>query len=105
MKKKDLKNLKFSNTEIEYIKELINLHMYTINGDISSKAVRKFIIKLNTGGVPYQEWLRLRVADRKGNLKKEAYTAQEIKDYINKIESVLLEKEFVSKLSLLKMAN
>ncbi len=99
----ELKDLKFTNAEIEYVKGLINFHMYFLNDKVSSKAVRKFIAKINDAGIPYQEWLRLRVADRKGNLKKENYTLQEIKNYMFSIENVLIEKEFVSKLSLLKM--
>ncbi len=99
----ELKDLRFTNTEIEYIKGIINLHMYFMNDELSSKAIRKFIVKLNAARIPYQEWLRLRVADRKGNLKKDDYTLQEIKSFVITIEDVLLEKEFVSKLSLLKM--
>jgi len=99
----ELRNLKFSNEEIEYIAGLINFHMYFLNENISTKAIRRFIIKLNKCKIPYQEWLRLRVADRKGNLKKNNYTLSEIKNYITTIENVLTEEKFVSKLSLLKI--
>jgi len=100
---KELRVLKFSKIEIEYIIKLIKLHMYSFNNKSSKKTIRKFIIKLNKYNVPYQEWLRLKIADRKGNLKNPNYTLKEIKQYFTIIEDVLTEKKFVSKLSLLKM--
>jgi len=101
--KQELKNLRFTNLEIEYISELINIHMRFMSNKVSPKAIRKFIILLNKYNIHYQDWLRLRVADRRGNLRKDNYTLSEIKSYINSIENILTEEKFVSKLSLLKM--
>ena len=101
--KEELKNLRFSISEIEYITNLIRLHMYSFTDNISDKSIRKFIIKLKDHNITYQDWMRLRIADRIGNLKKTKYSIQKIRNYFNKVENILTEKEFVSKLSLLKV--
>ncbi len=99
----ELTTLRFSNTEIEYITNLIRLHMFSFTNDISKKAIRRFLIKLKDNNITYQDWMRLRIADRTGNMKKEKYSAQKIKEYFVKVEEVLTETDFVSKLSLLKI--
>ena len=101
--KEELKNLKFSNSEIDYISGLVELHMRLFSDVISKKTIRKFIMKLNDQKISYMDWLRIRIADKKGNLKNKSFSLQEIKDKINAIEDVLTEEKFVSKLSLLKL--
>ena len=100
---KELFILRFSNIEIEYITNLIRLHMYSFSDDISNKSIRRFLIKLKNNNITYQDWMRLKIADRIGNMKKEKFSIQKIKDYFNKVEDILTEKEFVSKLALLKI--
>jgi len=74
----ELKRLKFSNEEIKYISHLIEFHMRSLR-DISPKAMRRLISKFYENDINYKDYLRLKIADRKANLKKNPFTIQEIK--------------------------
>jgi len=76
--KEELKRLKFSNEEIKYISNLIEFHMRSLR-DISPKAMRRLISKFYENDINYKDYLRLKIADRKANLKKNPFTIQEIK--------------------------
>ena len=79
--KEELKRLKFSNEEIKYISNLIEFHMRSLR-DISPKAMRRLISKFYENDINYRDYLRLKIADRKANLKKNSFTIEEIKGMI-----------------------
>jgi putative nucleotidyltransferase with HDIG domain len=83
---KELKRLKFSNEEVDYISNLISLHMLNIN-NAKGRGIRRAISKLHSRSIPYGEWLRLKFADTTGNLKKGSYSLNHKKSLVRKIES------------------
>lgn len=74
-----LKRLRFSNQDRETIVNLVSTHMLGGVAGQSDKATRKFIKTLHDLGVYRSDWLRLRIADRKGNLNRHPFTFSEIK--------------------------
>jgi poly(A) polymerase/tRNA nucleotidyltransferase (CCA-adding enzyme) len=62
---KMMKRLKFSNTEIETVNNLIINHMFHYTDDWSDGAVRRFMRKVGVENVP--DLFLLREADRQGN--------------------------------------
>lgn len=77
----ELKALKFSNDEVEYVKNLVEFHMRSLK-DISPRSMRRLISKMYEKNINYKDFLRLKIADRKANLKKEAFTFSEIKHMV-----------------------
>lgn len=88
---KELQDLRFSIDEVSKISNLIKCHMYSIK-DISPKSTRKLLVFLNELGLDYSEFLRLRIADRVGNLAKPNFTLKEIKEVLLKFKNVINEK-------------
>ena len=81
----DLKKLKFSLREINYIDSMIYVHMRPLAEDTTPKAVRKILALLEEKGVSYKDFLRMRIADKRGNLAKKPYTFHEIRIRVEKI--------------------
>lgn len=79
----ELRYLKFSNYEICYICSLIACHM-DFPSSSGSKATRRLLFYLDKQGIPYKDFIRLRIADRKGNLKSKDYTFSEKKSMVSK---------------------
>ena len=75
---KELRNLKFSNEEIHYIKTLTRYHM---RGFYTPRSARRLIRILTDNNIHYNSFVRLKKADRVANLKKNKFT----KEYIIKI--------------------
>jgi tRNA nucleotidyltransferase/poly(A) polymerase len=88
---KELQDLRFSIDEVSKVSNLIKCHMYSIK-DISPKSIRKLLVFLNELGLNYSEFLRLRIADRIGNLAKPNFTLKEIKEVLLKFKNVINEK-------------
>lgn len=86
----ELKKLKFSNADISFVQKLVRHHMKVMNVEMTGKTVRKFLRKLHESNVKYEDWLQLRIADRKGNLARADYTGEEL----NAINA-LVEKELI----------
>lgn len=84
--KEELKNLKFSKKEIDYIRTLIRLHMHTFH---SPKSVRKLILKLKEHDIHWKELYRLKLADSKANIWKGPYQYPNIKADFKRIENAL----------------
>lgn len=80
--KPELENLKFSTDEIHYICSIISLHMRMIRG-ASPKAIRRLLADLVKVNISYEDLIRLRIADRKGNKLKVPHSISEIKEMIN----------------------
>jgi len=70
---KELKILKFSNSEISLISNLIRLHMRISYERLSPKSIRRTLVMLNDAGIHYKDLLRLAVSDRRGNFKTNRY--------------------------------
>ena len=79
----ELKNLKFSNKEIEYITTLIRYHMHTFS---SPKSIRRTVHKLRNHDVPTMDLYRLKLADSKANIWKGSYKLSDAKRDLTRIE-------------------
>lgn len=88
---KELQDLRFSIDEVSKISNLIKCHMYSIK-DISPKSIRKLLAYLNSLELDYSEFLRLRIADRVGNLAKTNLTLDEIKEMLSRFKKVINEE-------------
>jgi len=88
--KKVLKRLRFSSSEVEKISGLVNFHMegYKTGNKYTPKTVRKVLTKLDSVNVHIDEFLRLRIADRKGNIARDPYSISEIKVYIESFKKI-----------------
>jgi tRNA nucleotidyltransferase/poly(A) polymerase len=74
---KELKDLKFSKAEISRGVNFISVHMGTVK-NVSDKAMRKFLRRLGERNISFEEFLKIRIADRAANRKKQPYTVDEI---------------------------
>lgn len=79
----ELRNLKFSNKEIEYITTLIRYHMHTLS---SPKAIRRTVHKLKEHDVPTMDLYRLQLADSNANIWKGPHPLSSAKKEIVMIE-------------------
>ena len=59
----------------------------------SPKAIRKLLKKLDEKGLSYKDLLRLKSADRKGNLKKNHYSFSDLKGFLKKYRKVIIDGE------------
>ncbi|MEN8210845.1 MAG: HD domain-containing protein [Thermodesulfobacteriota bacterium] len=81
----DLTKLKFSIKDISYIKSLIKSHMRPLAPETTPKAARKLLAMLDSHNLDYKDFMRMRIADKKGNLFKNPYTLSEIKIRLKKL--------------------
>ena len=77
--RKWLSHLKFSNSEIDRVTGIIQTHMLGASPGNTPKAIRRFRKTLADLGVTCQDWLRLRIADRKGNINKTPFNFSDIR--------------------------
>lgn len=89
----DLTALKFSNGEVKFITNLIKYHMRSVNEKTSDKTIRRLLHNFQKDNVHYMDYIRLRIADRKGNGIKDKFTRKQIKAMILKFEKQLTAKE------------
>ncbi|MEH0023090.1 MAG: CCA tRNA nucleotidyltransferase [Desulfobacter sp.] len=82
---KDLERLRFSNRETAYIFSLVRAHMRPLNQDSTPRAVRRLLAFLDSLGLSYRDFFRLRMADKGGNLAKFPYTISEARLRLQKI--------------------
>ena len=85
----DLKRLKFSNDEIEFISNLTRLHMRS-STKLTPKGVRKTLKKLSESNISLSDHIRLHIADRKGNVGRENKTFGEIRDSLRRFKNCSL---------------
>jgi putative nucleotidyltransferase with HDIG domain len=86
--KEELARLKFSNEEISYISKIIELHMHNTK---SNKSLRKLIRLLDT--IPLTAIVRIKIADRKGNLGKQNLDINWIRDILERIKHIKENKQ------------
>lgn len=92
----ELKDLKFSNFTEKFVSNLVLLHMTALKSDFSKKAVKRFLTKLEKKNIDYQSWMKLLIADRKGNYKSKNYSFNEIRDMIKTIRELHMEEKMFS---------
>lgn len=93
---KDLSGLKCTNDVIEFVKTLAIRHMdsiwandvYDSSKELSKKAIRKLAVRLYNSNVDVFDWLLLKYADRKANVRKSEYTTL---DYYDQMYSDILK--------------
>ncbi len=81
----DLERLRFSNKHIAYITSLINTHMRPLTDQTTPKAARRLLSTLDKSGLDYRDFMRMRIADKKGNLAKRPYTISQIRIRLKKL--------------------
>ena len=82
---KDLSALRFSARDIAYIRALMKTHMRPLTNDTSPRAARRLLSMLDRHGLSHQDFMRMRIADKKGNLAKKPYTISEIRVRLKKL--------------------
>jgi len=95
----DLKRLKFSNVERDFILNHIHMHMRSLNHETTPKSVRKILADLSARNLTWHDFLLLKTADRKGNSKKQPYRFSELKIKVQKIKDEI-EKNTTPALSI-----
>ncbi len=83
----DLERLRFSRKDIDYITSLIKTHMRPLTDQTTPKAARRLLSVLDKNGLDYRDFMRMRIADKKGNLAKRPYTISEIRIRLKKLFS------------------
>ncbi|MFO7749239.1 MAG: CCA tRNA nucleotidyltransferase [Desulfobacteraceae bacterium] len=77
----DLETLKFSTRELAYIHGIITVHMRPLTENSTPRAVRRLLAKLEQLGLGWDDFMRMRIADKQANRHpgKKAYTLSETK--------------------------
>ena len=88
----DLTALRFSVKDIAYIKSLIKIHMRPLTDQTTPKATRRLLAMLDQYGLDYRDFMRMRIADKKGNLSKRPYTIAEIRLRLKKLFNEMAQK-------------
>ncbi len=85
----DLERLRFSRKDAGYIYSLVRGHMRPLKPDSTPKAVRRLLAMLDDLNLSYQDFMRMRIADKKGNRNpaKPPYTLGDIRLRLDKILS------------------
>jgi len=81
----DLEALRFSTRDQAYVLALVRAHMRPLTEETTPKAVRRLLAMLDSHGLPFRDFLRMRIADKKGNLAKQPYTLSDIRIRLGKI--------------------
>ena len=82
---KDLESLRFSTRELAFVDAMVSVHMRPLTEESSPKAVRRLLAFLAAHHVSFQDFMRMRIADKGANLAKKPYTLSEIKIRLKKI--------------------
>ena len=81
----DLTLLRFPAKDITYITSLIKSHMRPLTDRTTPKAARRLLAMLDQYDLDYQDFMRMRIADKKGNLAKDPYTMSQIRIRLKKL--------------------
>jgi len=87
---RELKALVFTNEERAEITSLVACHMFSLTG-AKPKTVRKLLKKLSDHNITPEAFLRVRIADRRGNLTKERFTLDDIRTMRAMLNQTLAE--------------
>lgn len=89
----DLTKLRFSIKDISYITSLIKTHMRPLTDRTTPKAARRLLAMLDKHGLDYHDFMRIRIADKKGNLAKKPYKISQIRVRLEKLFKQLSEQK------------
>ncbi|RLB87840.1 MAG: CCA tRNA nucleotidyltransferase [Deltaproteobacteria bacterium] len=85
----DLERLRFSSRHKTYILSLVQAHMRPLTEETTPKATRRLLAMLDSHHLSFRDFLRMRIADKKGNLAKSPYTLAQIRVRLKKIQDEL----------------
>ncbi len=85
----DLSRLRFSQADQRYVIGLIHTHMRPLNENTTDRAVGRLLKALKDADVDWRDFVRIRIADRRANLKKTARSLDEIRGMVRRIRAVL----------------
>ena len=85
MSREIMKRLKFSNKEIDYVSNLILLHMRNLDLDSKPKAVRRLLADCVKLHVPWRDLLLLKFADRSANRRRTPWSEAEKVEFYNMV--------------------
>jgi len=89
--RQELRDLRFSKEEIEKVGVLIDSHMMSL--PTTKRSHRRRLHQLSDRGVHYKEFLRLRLADRLGNLMTETTKLSVYKNVLRTFKEIIEQKE------------
>lgn len=78
---RDLKRLKFPTKEWQFVSRLVGMHMRTLEGS-GPKGRRRLLRDLRERDLTWRDYVRMRIADRSGNLAKKPFGFGDIKRII-----------------------
>lgn len=87
------KRYKFSNDEVIFAKNIVNLHMRSLDYLITPKSIRRLLRVFSENNISWKDWIRLKIADKKANLAAENYNSQYIKTFCLKIHKAKNESK------------
>jgi len=82
---RDLERLRFSSSHQKYIISLVQTHMRPLTDETTPRAVRRLLAMLDRHELSFRDFLRMRIADKRGNLAKSPYTLSQIRIRYKKI--------------------
>jgi tRNA nucleotidyltransferase/poly(A) polymerase len=82
---RDLETLRFPVRDIAYITALTLVHMRPLGAQTTPRAARRLLAMLDAHGLGYRDFMRMRIADRRGNRAKRPYTLSEIRVKLQKL--------------------
>jgi hypothetical protein len=88
----DLKRLKFSVAERKYVSNVVGMHMRQLEQS-GPKGRRRLIADLKAANLDWRDYIRMRIADRAGNLAKLNFDFAYIRRLVRMIKEVTEQKE------------
>ena len=82
---RDLEKLRFPFRHQRYLISLVLAHMRPLTDETTPRAVRRLLAMLDSHELSFRDFLRMRIADKKGNLAKPPYTLSQIRIRFKKI--------------------
>mgnify|MGYP006272487699 CR=1 FL=1 len=92
--KRTMLRLRFSNREIEKTTSVVEHHMYNLKPDLSDAAIKRFVRKLGRENV--DDFLRMRMADRRGNRLNEPGYEKGIFHFVRQLRRIEKAEEAMS---------
>ncbi|MGM0394139.1 MAG: CCA tRNA nucleotidyltransferase [Thermodesulfobacteriota bacterium] len=81
----DLDRLRFSVQEKDYILALVLCHMRPLAEKTRPKSIRRLLAMLAQHRLSFEDFMRMRIADKKANLAKSPYTLADIRLRVEKV--------------------
>lgn len=75
------KKYRFTIKETSRAKKLVRYHMRSIDSVKTPKSARRLLKVFSDNNVSFKDWIKLKIADKKGNLTSSDYTREEIKSF------------------------